>query len=278
MNTAASPLTEPALLDPSPIDLTDVVLPPEAKAKRYTVRLAKTQGELAQAQRLRYQSLFAEKGGKIDEDMAETGREQDQWDPIAWHVVALDSQQGNRVVGTLRLTASFKLAEGQALYTEQAFDLSALRGHYPRLLELSRFCIDSEARGSVILLLIWRYAMQLIIDNQFDVMLGCASFAGCDVEQHREILSWLHQHKRAPDALQPTPVSDSAINIETLEKPQADWELAKESVPPLLRGYLRLGAKISDWAIIDPVFNTVFVAIYVDAAEMLASDDNLVSR
>lgn len=245
-------------------------------AGRYNVHLAKNQEEVAAAQNLRYRVLFKESGGKLTREMLSKEREEDEWDDIAWHVVVTDAKADNAVVGTMRLVGNENLASEQAFYTEHAFDLSLLRKRYPKILELSRACVAPEGRGGAILLLIWKYTMQFIEDNKFDVMMGCASFHGTDYLQHVEILSYLYDnHLAAPD-LMPKPVVDRCVDIASF-KVDSDAGKKRGKVPTMLRGYLKIGACISDHAVIDPVFNTTFVAIYVDAAQMFQTNHALVS-
>jgi putative hemolysin len=143
---------------------------------------------------------------------------------------------------------------------------------------LSRFCIDSSGRGGAILMLIWKYAMSFIQDNNIPVMVGCASFSGTDEQQHLPILNYLYEYHLAEAALRPIPKVDNYIDLAALYQPNQSWGDAQKSIPTLLRGYLKLGAKISDAAIIDPAFNTVYVAIYVETEHMLTVNPNLVTH
>lgn len=246
-------------------------------AGHYEVRLANKPEEVKAAQRLRYQVLFEESGGEISEEMRSLGREEDEWDEIAYHVVVLDNKRDDEVVGTLRLVSSSRLLEGQKFYTEKAFDLSSLRSHYPKLLELSRSCISPAGRGGAILMLIWKFTMEFIREHKYDVMLGCASFPGTDYQQHALILSYLYEKYLADEELMPQPIVDNKMAIADF-KQKVEKKYKQGAVPTLLKGYLKIGAKISDHVIIDPVFNTTFVSIYVDAREMFQSDHVLVPK
>lgn len=253
------------------------------QAGRYFVRFAQTSDELQQAQALRYRALYQEKNAPLSDEMRRTQREDDEWDPIAQHVIVLDTRaQGEPVVGTLRLVSTDALSTGQCLYTELAYDIEPLRSNYRKILELSRFCIDSEARGGAILMLIWKFTMQYIIAERFELMLGCASFPGIDIDQHRAILGYLYRNNLAPPELRSSAISEQAIDIASFlseeDDNEDDWNSAKQAVPTLLRGYLKIGAKITDKAIIDPEFNTVFVGIYVDARDMVVQNHTLVPK
>lgn len=260
--------------------LKNLHIPAATSAGHYTVRFAETQEEIQAAQALRYRVFYQEKSGNPNETMRQYERDIDEWDSAGFHIVVLNNKEVLQpcVVGTLRLFDSESLESGQHLYTEEAFDLTHIKTHFGRALELSRFCIDSTGRGGVILMLIWKYAMSFIQDNNIPVMVGCASFPGMNVEPHLPILQYLYEHHLADAALMPTPKVDDYIDIKTIYEPNPCWQQAQKSIPTLLRGYLKLGAKISDAAIIDPAFNTVYVSIYVETESMLTTNPNLVTH
>lgn len=246
-------------------------------AGHYEARLANSSREVLQAQKLRYQVMYAEKGGHPDLHKVKNKADIDQWDECAHHIVVVDNKvKPSKVVGTLRLVSNLSLAEEQLFYTEEAFDLSALRNRYHSMLELGRFCIDPSGRNGAILMLIWKYAMQFIVTNKIEVMFGCASFPGTDINEHRDVLTYLYNNNLAPEELMPTPVT-SHVKLADIMAREIDFDDATKGIPTLLRGYLKLGAKTSDTAIIDPVFNTTFICIYVDAKSMLSENTTLVT-
>ncbi len=247
-------------------------------AGRYDVRLAETVEEVQSAQNLRYQVLFKESGGEITREMLNTEREEDEWDEIAYHVIVVDKKNEQEVVGTVRLVSILALSNKQFFYTEHAFDLSGIRQNYDRIIELSRACVSPKGRGGAILMLIWKFTMQFIEKNNYQLMFGCASFSGTDYKQHTEILSYLYHKHLASAKLMPKPKPEiNSIAITDFTQEPAKGK-KRGAVPTMLRGYLKIGAKISDHAIIDPTFNTTFVAIYVDANEMFGTNHALVNK
>ena len=174
-------------------------------AGRYDVRLAETEQEIHVAQKLRYEVLFKESGGRITKEMLNSEREEDEWDAIAYHVVVLDTRNDDKVVGTVRLVSSEALQDEQSFYTEHAFNLDSLLNHYSKIVELSRACVSPEGRGGAILMLMWKFTMQFVEQNNFQALFGCASFAGTDHTQHTEILSYLYAKHLASEELMPQP-------------------------------------------------------------------------
>jgi putative hemolysin len=258
--------------------LDQLTIPQATSAGPYEVRFAKTKQEVHAAQSLRYRVFYSEKHGQPTEEMIALERDIDQWDAAGFHIIVLNRSDNAepKVVGTLRLFFNECLKPGQHFYTEETFNLDRLHNFYGRSLELSRFCIDPNGRGGVILMLIWKYAMSFLQDNQIEVMFGCASFSGIDVDEHKPILNYLYEHHLAPEHLRPIPKIENYIDLNSMYQPNAEWKEAQKSIPTLLRGYLKLGAKISDAAIVDHAFNTVYVSIYVETKNMLQKNPNLV--
>ncbi|NND81451.1 MAG: GNAT family N-acetyltransferase [Gammaproteobacteria bacterium] len=247
-------------------------------AGHYAVRLANSDAEIAAAQKLRYEVLFQESGGRVTREMLNTEREEDEWDNVAYHVIVIDTEKQDQVVGTVRLVSNTNLKEGQRFYTEHAFNIDRLRARYDSILELSRACVSPDGRGGAILMLMWKFTIQFIEHNNYQLLFGCASFKGIDYQAHTDILSYLYHNNLATAQLMPVPTGDvDSVAIADFKQPPTAGE-KHGKVPTLLRGYLKIGARISEHAIIDPVFNTTFVAIYVDAQEMFQSDHALVTK
>ena len=258
--------------------LEDLKVAPATNAGRYQVRFAANESEVGAAQALRYRVFYDEKQGNPSAEMIEAKRDIDEWDAAGFHIIVIDTKADVQpaIVGTLRLFFNECLKPEQHFYTERTFTLTKLHNFYGKSLELSRFCVDPNGRGGVILMLIWKYAMSFLQDNKIDVMFGCASFTGVNIDEHRPILNYLYEHHLAPEFLRPEPKVDDYVDLNAIYEANAMRADAQKSVPTLLRGYLKLGAKISDAAIIDPVFNTVYVAIYVETKNMLQKNPNLV--
>jgi len=250
-------------------------------AGQYDVRLARNEDEVRAAQRLRYEILFKNNGGRISKAMLDTQREEDEWDGVAYHVIVVDTKNDDLVVGTVRLVSDTALAQGQSFYTEQAFNIKHLRSNYRHAIELSRACVSSSERGGLVLMLLWKFTIQFVKQNDYEMMFGCVSFLGTDYLEHTEVLSYLHEKHSIPPELMPSPKTNAhsvAITEFCTTLECYDSRECRNKIPTLLRGYLKVGARISEHAIVDPVFNTTFVAVYVDVNEMLTANHLLVNK
>jgi putative hemolysin len=96
-------------------------------------------------------------------------------------------------------------------------------------------------------------------------MFGCASFEGTDPEAHALPLAFLHHHAKAPETLTAKALPWRYAGMNRMDKDAIDLKAAMKSLPPLIKGYLRLGATFGDGAVIDRQFGTtdVFVALKV---------------
>lgn len=234
----------------------------------FEARFASTSAELEQAQRLRYQVLFKDSNGNPDAEKVASEMDSDQWDEHADHIVVCDTRlPGANVVGTVRIVSNKRLPATEHFYSEEAFDLSRVRARYDHIVELTRFCISPDTRNGIVLGLIWKLASNYILRNDVDLMIGCASFPEADPSLHTREFGFLIDNAVAPADLEMPPIVPNHTNLKTLCDAANDDAIGDlRDMPALVRGYLKIGARCSDCAIIDPVFNTTFVCIYVDAA------------
>ena len=227
------------------------------------VRLATTDAEVAEAQRLRHKVFVAELGAVPTGD----GVESDRFDGVASHLLLLDETrpEGSRVVGATRLLDGAGAAMAGGFYSEAEFDLGRLRSGGRRLLELGRSCIDPAYRGGLGLGLLWQGLAAHVRATGTEVLFGVASFHGARAEAHLEALRLLATAHAAPADLRP--VSRQASGLD-LSRPPADRRAATLAVPGLIRSYLRLGGGVGEGAFEDGPFNTTDVCMVLDTARL----------
>jgi len=232
---------------------------------RLTLRLARGARDLAAAQRLRYE-VFVQELGADGPGVDHAARlERDGFDDVCDHLLLIDPRRDpatlSDVVGVYRLLPPERATR---YYSENEFDLSALRGSGRRLLELGRSCVHRDHRGGTSMLMLWNGLADYVQENRIEVMFGPASFHGTDIAALAKPLSWLWHNHRAPEALRVTPLPDGAQAMD-LGPPDC-----AAHVPALIKAYLRLGGYVSDGAYIDRAFNTVDVCLVMDTAQMSA--------
>ncbi|MGI4801409.1 MAG: GNAT family N-acetyltransferase, partial [Janthinobacterium lividum] len=167
------------------------------------------------------------------------------------------------VVGTYRLIQREGAAAVGRFYSEDEYDIRAIINFPGGVLELGRSCVDASHRGRAVMQLLWRGIAAYIETNNIDLMFGCASLNGTDPDLLAAELTYLYGHHLAPPALRPKALPERYVDMRRLDPAAYDPRKANQSLPPLIKGYLRLGGFVGDGAVIDSQFNTVDVAIVV---------------
>lgn len=248
-----TPLTRPASFN-------------ELRAGNLGVRLATTAAELDAAQALRFRVFYDELGAKPDEDTLAHGRDRDAFDAIADHLLVIDhdiASDARGVVGTYRLIRQSALPPGARFYTADEYDISSLERFPGRLLELGRSCVDQAHRSRAVMQLLWRGIAAYVFQHEIDLMFGCASLHGTNLDEMAPILTYLHRHHLAPAQIRPRALQGRYVEMSRLSDDQYDARRVLAGLPPLIKGYLRLGGFVGDGAVIDWQFNTTDIAVVV---------------
>lgn len=229
------------------------------------VRLAASAAEIDAAQALRYRVFYEEMQAEPTPAVAARRRDFDPFDDVCDHLLVLDhARPGDPVVGTYRLlrrSVADRLA--RAFYTASEYDITKILAQPGELLELGRSCVDASYRNRATMQLLWRGIAAYVLGNEITLMFGCASFPGTDPDAHALPLSYLYHFHLAPEALRPRTLPDRYVAMDRMPKEQIAPRAALLSLPPLIKGYLRLGGFVGDGAFIDREFNTTDVCIIV---------------
>ena len=131
---------------------------------------------------------------------------------------------------------------------------------YPgEILELGRSCVDAAARNRPTMQLLWRGIAAYVFHHQIALMFGCASLPGTDPDALAVPLCYLYHHHLAPPALRPRALPERYVDMRRLATDAYRSGAALAELPPLIKGYLRLGGFVGDGAVIDRQFNTTDV-------------------
>jgi putative hemolysin len=255
--------------DPAP----PLVLPPtpagtfeELRAGNLGLRLAKSTAEVEAAQALRYRVFYDEMGAQADAATRAALRDMDEFDAVADHLLVLDHDLGDgpaAVVGTYRLIRREGAAKLGRFYSEGEYDIAMLAAYPGEVMELGRSCVAAPYRTRGTLQLLWRGIAAYVFRHRIDLMFGCASLPGTDLDLLAPQLSYLHANHLAPPALRPLALPDRYQAMDRMPLGAAETRAALLDLPPLIKGYLRLGGFVGDGAVIDAQFNTTDVCIVV---------------
>ena len=245
---------------------TPAAAPIICRAGTLEVRLAASGPEIAAAQALRYQVFYDEMGARPTPAMQREQRDIDAHDGVCDHLLVIDSHDAARprVVGTYRLLRQDVAAANGGFYSAGEFDLSALVAQSRpgrQLLELGRSCVAPEWRTSAAISLLWRGIAAYLAQHGVGHLFGCASLHGADPLLHAAQLSYLYHRHLAPPELRAAALPPHRAQMNRLQACAADPRAAARALPPILKGYLRLGAVVGDGGFVDHQFNTVDVLV-----------------
>jgi putative hemolysin len=254
--------SEAELLGP-PISNREIV---KVVAGDFEVRLANTRPEIEAAQALRYRIFYEEMQAKPSPEVLAIKRDFDAFDEVCDHLLVLDRRRGDgpeSIVGTYRLIRRTAAAEMGRFYSSAEYDIQKMIDYPGEVLELGRSCIAKDARNTATMQMLWRGIALYAYHYNIQVMFGCASFPGTDPQQHAQAMSCLYHHHLAPPEIRVRALASRYIKMDMLERDAYDARKAMARVPPLIKGYLRLGGFVGDGAVIDAQFNTTDVFIIV---------------
>jgi putative hemolysin len=238
----------------------------ELRSSNLGVRLAANADEIDALQALRYRVFYEEMGAKANKETAATQRDRDLYDTVADHLLVVDHTLGEgpeSVVGTYRLIQREGARQVGHFYSADEYDISRIETLPGGILELGRSCVDARYRGRVAMQLLWRGIAAYVAQHKIELMFGCASLPGIDPDALALELSYLYYNHLAPPAVRPRALAHRYIEMRRMDRDQIDSRAALNKLPPLIKGYLRLGGFIGDGAVIDPQFNTTDVAVVV---------------
>ena len=235
---------------------------PKDSKSAIKVSWAKHQDEVREAQKLRYSVFANEMGARLPATIP--GHDIDLFDDYCEHLLVRDGET-NAVIGTYRVLTPVQAKRVGGTYTDTEFDLTRLRNMRERMVELGRSCVHPDHRHGGVILALWGALFEFMSRNQLDTMIGCAS------------IPMLHNGIFSGDAAASMWQQLSKSNLASIEfhvRPrlplpieELDSNLPVEP-PALIKGYLRLGAKILGAPAWDPDFNTADLPMLMQVRDL----------
>jgi putative hemolysin len=216
----------------------------------FDVRWAQDEGEVREAQRLRYQVFALEMGAQLAPNVqAPPGHDADRFDDYCEHLLIRTLGPQREVVGTYRVLTPDAARRAGGLYTETEFDISGVRPLLTSAVELGRSCVHPDWRSGGVVMALWAALGEFMLRHHLDAMIGCAS-VGMRDGGHAAASLWARlsqTHLAAPEwqatPYRPLPVGDLRQDLDP-------------EIPALIKGYLRCGAKVLGPPAWDQAFNT----------------------
>ena len=243
------------------------------------VRLATTKREIRKAQRLRYKVFYEEGQAQADATAALMRRDICPFDRHCDHLIVIDHAARSRlgrikpkIIGTYRLLRQdIALAQG-GFYSAREFDIAPLLARHPdkNFLELGRSCVLAAWRSRRTLDLLWRGLWAYVQHHHIDVMIGCASFAGTNPQAHAASFGFLATHAKAEADWQVRPQAGRGAPVQAFDPAMGKVRAGLAALPPLIKGYLRVGARFGDGMVVDHQFGTTDVFVVMPVADIAA--------
>ena len=230
-------------------------------------RLARTASEIEAAQAVRYRVFVEEMQAKLPAEAMRLRRDIDRWDAICDHLLVLDTaiegEAEDQIVGTYRLLRQEVAMRHGGFYSASEFSVDALIEKHPhkRFMELGRSCVLPAYRNKRTVELLWQGNWAYALRHEIDAMFGCGSFPGTSPEMHALALSFLHHNASARGDWRVGARPELARNMDLMPVEAVSLRRAMMVLPPLIKGYLRLGAMVGEGAVVDRAFNTTDVLI-----------------
>ena len=229
------------------------------------ITLAQSWQEVEKALALRYQIFYEEMGAKPTLEIEKTEKDHDPLDQYCDHLIVYDTavrENGQpKIIGTYRLTRQISAEKYGNFYTANEFDISILY-HQNNILELGRSCIHPAYRKKPTLHILWRGIAAYMNYYSIKLLFGCASFSGNDIHALKMALSYLYHYHLAPISIRTKALESRYIPLNYYPKDQVDTKIFSQ-LPPLIKGYMRVGGFVGDGAVIDQDFNTIDVCVLV---------------
>lgn len=227
-------------------------------AGRYHVSLAVDDQEIQEAQRLRYKVFAEEMGARLSSALP--GHDVDLYDPYCDHLLVRELD-GGEVVGTYRILTPDSAERVGSYYSEQEFDLTRLHFLRPRMAELGRSCVHREHRGGAVIARLWLGLADYMTRYGYEYLVGCASVSMADgghaaASIHRQLAG----RHLAPIEWRVTP--RTRLPVESLD------DGSGAELPPLIKGYTRMGAMVCGDPAWDPDFNTADMLMLLPMAQL----------
>lgn len=227
--------------------------------RRFVAQVASSEAEVLESLRLRYEIFAGELGAQLE--TAGSNLDIDTFDPHCQHLYVRDTLSG-RMVASTRVLTEDGAREAGSYYSQSEFDLGFLSRLPGRKMEVGRTCVAREFRNGVVIATLWGKLMEWLMEDRHQFLFGCASIDLEDGGNYaRTVMGHLSQHHLSPPgqrvrSLRPLPAG-------SLQSDDAPLRL-----PPLLKAYINIGAKICGEAYWDEAFNCADVFVLLNLAEM----------
>jgi len=225
---------------------------------KLTFSLARSVVEVAEAQRIRFKVFAEEMGANLPS--ADLGLDIDRFDEFCDHLLVRD-HSNDKVVGTYRILPPEQAVNAGGYYSETEFDMTRLMHLRDRMVEVGRSCVHPDYRDGATITQLWSGLADYVGKHNHEYLIGCASISMGDGGHYAaSVYNKIHKLHAAPAEYRVFP--HCRLPLESLN------QNLDVIIPPLIKGYLRLGAYIAGEPAWDPDFNCADVFILMPVSRM----------
>ena len=232
-------------------------LPTNQKQTGLSVSLARNPAEVAEAQSLRYKVFAEEMGAQLS---GTGGLDVDGFDAYCEHLLVRDSAT-NQVVGTYRILNPNSAFEAGGYYSAGEFDLSRLAHLFNNMVEVGRACVHQNYRNGGTITMLWAGLANYMQMHNYEYMIGCASVP---IHDGGHMAASLY-NKLKDDYLSPVEYRVFPHNPLLIHALKKDLQVV---CPPLIKGYMRLGAYSCGEPAWDASFNTADMLVMLPLSKI----------
>ncbi len=246
-----------------------IVTPPVlVETEHFLVKLAENHEEVEKAQRLRYEIFNLEQGRGLKR-AEKYGIDFDEFDEHCLHLLAIEKSSGS-VVGTYRAHLGCVANSAKGFYSSKEYEIHGLYKIADRCIELGRTCISPAYRSGSVVALLWGGITEILVRARLIYMLGCVSLEGTDAVTGWAVYEYISRKYSVcrefsviprPGFKLERPSEDLIANV------LADEAALRKKIPPIFKGYLRLGGLICGHPAMDREFGTIDFFILVDVTK-----------
>ncbi|MGY9026841.1 MAG: GNAT family N-acetyltransferase [Candidatus Puniceispirillales bacterium] len=241
---------------------------PTIEVGDFIIKLAEKRSEIKHAQSLRYSVFYKERNARASLSKKLFRRDYDQVDNFADHLIVIDKTRknfNNKIIGTYRLMRGDLASQFGGFYTSAEFDLYNIVNLFKKneILELGRSCVHQDYRNGTTMNLLWKAIANYVNMYDIKILLGCVSFPGTDVIKFSNQLSYLKQNHSLPKELSVESLDNNIYPTDNSENKNLSDIKTFVKLPPLIKGYLRVGGKVSESFFVDHEFNTIDLCVVV---------------
>ncbi len=244
----------------------NIVTPPVlAETKDFLVKIAENHEEVEKAQRLRYEVFNIEQGRGLK--MSEKyGIDFDEFDQYCMHLLVIE-KSSDKAIGTYRAHLGCIANSAKGFYSSKEYEIHGLYKIADKCLELGRTCVSSDHRSGAIIALLWGGIVELLARSDLTYLLGCVSLEGTNSKTGWAIHEYIS--RTYPSFTEFSVLPRPGFRLEKPPKDEIEKLLKDEAalikmIPPLLKGYLRLGAHVCGEPALDKEFGTIDFFILLD--------------